>query len=131
MKALKFIAVYVVCLYVMSAIMGTCHPEWSYVSSGAISLAIAIKLAGSELFGKLPSVITHEQVEAAVEQHLVKISACNTWPEKMLNCAKSLGYLDALVDSKTIDKALWNKLTEKILTLAADESKERKPTGSA
>lgn len=130
MKVLKFIVVYAACLFLLSAFIGTGHPEWSYVFVGVISLVIAIKLAGSELFGKLPSVITHEQVEAAVEQHLVKISACNTWPEKMLNCAKSLGYLDALVDSKTIDKALWNKLTEKILILAANESKD-KPTGDA
>ena len=129
MKALKFIAVYAACLFLLSAFIGTGHPEWSYVFVGVISLVISIMIDGDALSGNTPSV-THEQVEAAVEQHLVKISACNTWPEKMLNCAKSLGYLDALVDSKTIDKALWNKLTEKILILAANESKD-KPTGDA
>jgi len=129
MKVLKFIVVYAACLFLLSAFIGTGHPEWSYVFVGVISLVISIKIAGDALSGNTPSV-TPKQVEEAMETHMEKISACNTWPEKMLNCAKSLGYLDALVDSKTIDKALWNKLTEKILILAANESKD-KPTGDA
>ncbi len=49
MKVLKFIVVYAACLFLLSAFIGTGHPEWSYVFVGVISLVISIKIAEYDL----------------------------------------------------------------------------------